>query len=281
MKRRTKIISAILLTITLLSGCGIRFGIESRRNNNFNDSISEDLPNQDFVSKNFDKKDGEEVNIRESMEGINNLQIEAAVSNIAIIYHEGKEVEVTGVLGKHSRGIEIGRASDQLKIEEKANKTNKVNSDSASNLIIKIPNSYSENLELTLGVGECNMEGLIVDSMDVKAGLGKLSIENVSFNKLNLESGLGDVNINTKQKTGEMHIEGGVGEINISLGDINGDLKYEGGMGNANIIIPEDSPVKINTSSGLGSANVSAKTSGENKYIFDISMGIGELNITN
>ena len=80
-----------------------KVSVESRRNNNFNDSISEDLPNQDFVSKILIKKMVEEVNIRESMEGINNLQIEAAVSNIAIIYHEGKEVEVTGVLGKHSR----------------------------------------------------------------------------------------------------------------------------------------------------------------------------------
>ena len=103
----------------------------------------------------------------------------------------------------------------------------------------------------------------------------------IQFNKLYLESGVGDVELETKERTGDIDIKGGVGSVDVSLGDVNGNLTFQGGVGDTNISIPSNSPVSIKTDSGLGNANISAKTSGENKYIFDISIGIGEINITN
>ena len=56
---------------------------------------------------------------------------------------------------------------------------------------------------------------------------------------------------------------------------------YEGGVGEAKIKIPKNSPVYFNTSSGIGSTNISAITSGENTYKFTLEVGIGEIEVYN
>ncbi len=268
MRKISKIILAVFLAATLLTGCGIRFGVESRRNNNSGNSVN---------------YNGESINKTESIEGIDKIDIEIEVSNVTIINYEGNDIEISGTLGSLSRGVTVSKNSNKLVITEKAKKAFNVNinTNNASNLEIKIPNSYNKDIEFSFGVGEYNIKDLKVNDIDIKGGVGELLIENISFNKLDLSSGVGSVNIYTNERTGEIDIKGGVGDVNISLGDINGNLKFEGGMGSANIKIPSDAPVNIKTESGLGNSNVRAKTSGENKYIFDITMGIGELNITN
>ncbi|GAA0084213.1 hypothetical protein UT300007_06520 [Clostridium sp. CTA-7] len=259
MKKVVKILLALSLS-TILAGCSIKFGVESRKSSNYA---------------------GKSINQIESIEGINNLNINIDVSNVDIRYYEGKDIEISGVLGNLSKGITVDRNSSELDINERSNRSVSIKKDTTSNLKINIPNSYNGNIKLTLGVGEYKVNDVKADNMKVETGVGKLSMSNISFNRLDLESGVGEVDIDTKEKTGEIIIDAGVGDINIKLGNINGNLTFDGGMGSTRISIPPDSPVNIKTSSGLGESNVTAKTSGENKYIFDVSMGIGELNITN
>lgn len=258
-----KRVLGILLTValsTLLAGCSIKFGVESRNTNNYT---------------------GKSINQSESIEGVDKINIDIEVSNVNISYYDGNNIEVFGTLGSSSRGVTINRNSNELVINEKSNKTINIGKSTVSELEVKIPSSYSGDLKLAFGVGECRINDVKADNMEVKAGVGQLKMNNISFNSLDLQSGLGEVDIETKEKTGNINIEGGVGDIYVKLGNIAGDLQFEGGMGNADISIPADSPVSIKTSSGLGECNVSAKTSGENKYIFDVSMGVGSLNITN
>lgn len=265
MKKLFKIFLALSLSV-MLAGCSVKFGIESRNGDNDSDSTN---------------YSGESINKVESIEGINKLNIEIEVSNVKIMYYEGKDIEVSGTLGKLSKGVTIDKSSNELTINEKSKKSNSIKRDSASDLNIKIPNSYNGNVDLEFGVGEYEVRDLKVDNINISSGVGQLFIKDISFNKLDLESGVGDIELETKEKTGEINIKGGVGSVDVSLGDVNGDLTFEGGIGDTNISIPSNSPVRIKTDSGLGRANISAKTSGENKYIFDISMGVGEINITN
>lgn len=258
-----KRVLGILLTValsTFLAGCSIKFGVESR---------------------NTSKYAGQSINQSESIEGVDNLNIDIEVSNVNILYYDGNDIEVSGTLGSSSKGVTINRNSNELIINEKSNKSVNIGNSTVSELEIKIPNSYTGDLKLALGVGECTINDVKADNMEVKAGVGQLKMNNISFNSLELQSGVGEVDIETKEKTGNINIEGGVGDIYVKLGNINGNLKFDGGMGSTRISIPPDSPVNIKTSSGLGECNVSAKTSGENKYIFDVSMGVGSLNITN
>lgn len=265
MKKIFKIFLALSLSVVLV-GCSVKFGIESRNNDNYTDSTN---------------YSGESINKVESIEGINKLNIKIEVSNVEIMYYEGKDIEVSGTLGKLSKGVTIDKSSDELTINEKSKKSNSIIRDSASDLKIKIPNSYNGNVDLEFGVGEYEVRDLKVYNINVRSGVGEIVIKNISFNKLYLESGVGDVELETKERTGDIDIKGGVGSVDVSLGDVNGNLTFQGGVGDTNISIPSNSPVSIKTDSGLGNANISAKTSGENKYIFDISIGIGEINITN
>lgn len=273
MGKSLKVLIALTLT-TMLTGCGVKFGIESRENSWFNMANKE---NDEIWSSKY----SENVNIIESMNSVTSLDITIDVSNVNIKYYDGTELEISGVLSKYSRGIKTERKSNSLRIREESKKTANINRGKSGELIIKVPKSFNGDLDFKFGVGEYNIKGLKVDNMQVHTGIGQLTMEDISFSKLALESGVGEVYLNTNQKTGEINVKGGIGEVNISLGDINGDLTFQGGMGSANIIIPENAPVNIKTNSGLGPSNISAKTSGENKYIFKINMGIGELNITN
>lgn len=265
MKRLFKIFLALSLSL-MLASCSVKFGIESRNYDSDSDS---------------NNYSGESINMVESIDGIKKLNIEIEVSNVEIMYYEGKEIEVSGTLGRLSKGITIDKGSEELTINEKSKKYNSINRDTASDLKIKIPTSYNGNVDLEFGVGECKVRDLKVDNIEITSGVGQLFINDISFNKLDLESGLGEVELETKERTGDIEIKGGVGSVNLSLGNVNGNLTFEGGVGETNISIPSNSPVSIKTDSGLGNANITAKTSGENKYIFDISMGIGEINITN
>ena len=271
MKKIFKVIMALTLTTAMFTGCGIKFGAESRNNNWF--TKNSDDSQESISSKN--------VNISESIEGITNLDISIDVSNVDIKYYDGTNLEISGVLSKYSKGLKVEKKSNKFVIKEESNQNKNINPDNSSNIEINIPRSFNGDLEVDFGVGDCKINDLEVNNMSITTGVGELSLKEISFNKLELESGVGEISLETKKKTGDITIEGGVGEIYVSLGDINGNLKLDGGVGSATIKVPTDAPINISTNAGLGGSNISAKTSNEAKFNFDIKMGIGEVEVTN
>ncbi|MDV4151457.1 DUF4097 family beta strand repeat-containing protein [Clostridium sp. AL.422] len=265
MKKIINIVLAITLT-SLLGGCGIRFGIESRRG-----------------SWNTDNSTGsyEKVDISEDMNEISKLDISISVSNVKINYYDGSDIKISGNLSKYSKGIKTERKSDKLIIIEESEKTIKVMDNSKSDLTIDVPRSFNGDLDLDLGVGEYEINDLVLNNVDIENGVGDLTLNEISFNELDLESGVGNTTLETSKKTGEISIKGGIGETNVSLGDINGNLKFEGGVGSARIRVPDNAPINITSSSGLGDAKIKAKTSGDAKYTFDLEVGIGDVEVTN
>ena len=259
-----KIINAILaLTLTtLLSGCGVKFGIENRRNERTTGS-------------------GEKVNISESINEISTLDVSISVSNVNINYYDGSDIEVSGELSKYSKGIKTEKKSDKLIIIEESEGIRNIGKDSTSNLSINIPKNFNGDFEFHFGVGEAVINDLVLNNIKIENGVGELILNEISFSRLDLESGVGETTLQTSKKTGEITIDGGVGDTNISLEDINGDFKFEGGMGSATIKVPVDAPININTKAGLGEARVNAKTASNAKYNFDINVGIGEVKVTN
>ncbi|MBE6054385.1 MAG: DUF4097 domain-containing protein [Clostridium sartagoforme] len=265
MKKIINILLAVTLT-TLLGGCGIRFGVESRRNgwNTGNSAGSH-----------------EKVDISEKMNEINKLDISISVSNVDINYYDGEDINISGELSKYSKGIKTERKSNKLIIIEESEESIKAMDDSASHIAIDIPRSFNGDFDLYFGVGECEINDLVLNNVDIENGVGELALNEISFNDLKLESGVGETTLETSKKTGNIDIKGGVGETNVSLGDINGNLKYEGGVGSATIKVPENAPINITSSAGLGNAKIKAKTSGEAKYTFDLELGIGDVKVTN
>ncbi|VYU22221.1 DUF4097 family beta strand repeat protein [Clostridium tertium] len=203
------------------------------------------------------------------------------VSDVKVIYHDGSNVEITGELSSYSKGVDVNKSGSTFQIVEEAKKTGNLGVNDYSELLIKIPRSFNGDFKLDFGVGSFNVRDLVLNNVEINSGVGEVSLDEISFNKLDLESGVGSVSLVTKEKSGDIYIEGGVGEVNVELGDINGNLKFDGGIGSADIKVPVDAPIRINTKSGLGEANVSAKTSNEGKYTFDLNVGLGEVTVRN
>ena len=276
MKKSFKIIMALTLTI-MLTGCGVKFGSESR-NNKFNFF---NINNEDVSDNNDNDNLIQNVDISEEIDGINKLDINIDVSNADIEYYDGDTIRISGNLSKYSRGVKTEKKSNKLIIIEESKRSTNVSQDYASELTISVPRSFNGDFEFSFGVGECEINELELDNVTIKIGVGELTLEDISFNNLDLESGVGTVNLETKKKTGEITIKGGIGETNVSLGDINGNLKFDGGMGSTTIKVPVNAAIAINSNSGLGDVKIRAKTSNEAKYNFDITVGIGEVEVTN
>ncbi|MFU7516983.1 DUF4097 family beta strand repeat-containing protein [Clostridium sp. HCS.1] len=269
MKKYIGITVAIALT-TLLAGCGVKFGIESR-NNWWNDRATTD----DSTNS------GENIIISEVITDINKLDIKIDVSNVKINYYDGSDIEISGKLSKYSRGVKTEKKSDTLIIIEESKNNKNLMADSSSNLVIDIPRNFNGDFEFAFGVGECEINDLELSNIKISSGVGELTLHEISFDKIELKSGVGETTLETSKKTGEINIEGGIGETNVSLGDINGDLRFEGGMGSATIKVPVNAPINITSKAGLGEAKITAKTSNEEKYTFDVSVGLGDIKITN
>lgn len=272
MKKFLKIIIALTIP-AVLTGCGVKFGVEDRdvEWNFFN-----------MATDNEENNSRENIDITEEIKGINKIDISIDASSVDIEYYDGDVIKINGELSKYSKGINTEKDSNKLSIIEKYEKKfMNVTKDSSSHLIISIPRGFNGDLDFNFGVGECNIKELELDNLVIKNGVGELNLKDISFNKLDLESGVGSVTLETEKETGEINIEGGVGETNVSLGNINGDLTFEGGMGSASIKVPVDAPIDIDSTSGIGKVKVKAKTSNNPKYKFNIEVGIGEVEVIN
>lgn len=267
MKNVLKIIMALSLA-TMLTSCGISFGVEGRRSSNWPSGSSSNSTR-------------EEVNLSEDISDVNKITMKIDVSDLNVIYHDGSNVEITGELSSYSRGIELNKSGSTFEIVEEVKKSANFGRNDYSNLLIKIPRSFNGDLKLDCGVGSFNVSDLVLNNIEVESGVGDVSLDEISFNSLDLESGVGSVSLITKEKTGDIYISGDVGEVNVELGNINGDLKFEGGVGSADFKVPVDAPISINSKSGLGDANIKAKTSNEGKYTFDLEVGLGSVTVRN
>lgn len=257
-----KLLAIIILLVlgTAIVGCDVEFGVKKR-----GAGISS----------------GEIVDESLNMDNVENIKIELGVSETKIYYYSGDVIKIDGTLGNFSNGITAENKGSEVYIIEKTNSSIGITDEDTSKLEIKIPETYKEKMELTLGVGNCDVTGIKVGDMKIKSGVGNLRMKESSFNNLDLTCGVGQVDIKTNDKTGNIRVDGGVGNVDIQLKEIGGDLVYKGGLGNTDIKIPVDAPVKINTTSGLGKITLDAKTSSEGTYEFDVTMGMGNLDITN
>lgn len=261
MKKLIKMAILIGALASVLTSCNVKLGIESRKKSNEYGDFSETI----------------------SIDSVDNIDIFISVGNIIINEIEGDEVtvDVTGKSDLNIRTI-VEKQNNTIVIKEKDYKSKfklGISSFEDRKVEIGIPSSYIDKLSLGYGVGDVLVKGINISELDIKGGAGNLDIKNIVFKSLQLEQGVGETDIDLKEKSGDIKIDGGVGSISLKIEEVGGDLKYEGGIGEADIYIPDKSPVKIKTSSGLGEININTTTSGENKYEFDLKVGVGSLSV--
>lgn len=246
---------------TLLTSCNVSFGIESRNNNWDGDNLSKSI----------------------SIDNTDNIDISISAANIIINEIEGNEVTVDFIAESNlSEKTIVEKQSDTIVIRERVYKSgwiNNKNSFEDRKVTIGIPSSYINNLSLDYGAGNVRVENVDVSELEIQGGAGNLNINNIVFSSLDLEQGVGNTDINLEEKCGDIKIQGGVGKLTLRMKEVGGDLSYDGGVGDTEIYVPDQSPIKIETSSGIGKSNINASTSGENTYKFDLSIGVGRLSV--
>lgn len=289
MKKKTLLaISALILSTTMFAGCNIRFGITSRENkhNNISEFIKNVTTNDLNINNNSNNTStalySEDLHKSISSEGIDNLDISILASEVNIKSIGGNDItlDCTGT-SNIVKETKFDKSHGTIYIEE--NGINSFNMNGFNNqtrkVIIGIPESFKGNAIISCGAGTVAINDSLFESLNLEGGMGELIISNIYFDKLTLKQGMGETNISLNKKCGDMDISGGMGEFYLSLSEVGGNLTYSGGMGEATIDLPDNSPVKIITDTGLGDTNISATTSGENTYIFDLSVGIGSLTV--
>lgn len=284
--KKLLIISTIIISSSIFTGCSVKFGINSRNpiNNNPIESIYNVSNNTEETSNNNSTPIyREEIHKLIPISGIKNLDISLIASEVTIKAIKGEEItlDLTGS-SKLIKNTSVNVDMDTLTIKENGSPTNFFNPPNkyeSRKLLIGIPKNFISNVNIKCGAGAINIDDVSFSSVAIDGGVGTLNLSNIKFDNLFLNQGVGNTTISLNEKSGNMDIAGGVGELNLSLSEVGGNLTFEGGVGKANIDIPDNSPVKFITNTGLGKTKILATTSGEDTYTFDLNVGMGNVTV--
>lgn len=226
---------------------------------------------------------GIDINKIISVESITQINIGIDVATVEICTTKYSEIHVNGILSNGSSGIFINASGSTLNIEEDVSiiRMATVGLFQDSHISIGIPEEYFGDVNIKCGVGTSIIRDLEGSKLTIKGGTGSIKVNDVKFNNMTISVGVGDAKVNLSKECGDIKFKGGVGRLSLEMDQVGGNLKYSGGVGGANIRIPKNTPVAIKTSTGIGRCKVKAVTSNENKYTFDINVGIGDVKIYN
>ena len=280
-----------IITISFI-GCNTNSMEESTTSSHESSSLSKETASNAESGDNKKTNGATDININSNetidekiaLNDVKNINIEISVAKVSVKSYDGDEVKITGKLSERSKGMNINKTDSEIQIVEKREELKVFSASDEENttkIDILIPSKFAGDFIFKQGVGTSDIEGIKVKNIDITGGTGNLKCDDIKFNKLNLNSGVGKVDLNLKQKCGDIEINGSVGETNVKLAEVGGNLKYKGGVGSTNITIPKNSPVKFAVGKGLGNCKIDAKTSGEETYTFDLKVGVGSINVRN
>lgn len=276
----------------LFIGCSINSREENTTSNYESSSLSKETASNADTGDNKKTNGTTNININSNetidekiaLNDVKNINIEISVAKVSVKSYDGDEVKITGKLSERSKGMNINRSDSEIQIVEKIEELKVFlvsDEENTTKIDILIPSKFAGDFIFKQGVGTSDIEGIKVKSIDITGGTGNLKCNDIKFNKLNLNSGVGKVDLNLKEKCGDIEINGSVGEANVKLAEVGGNLKYKGGVGSTNITIPKNSPVKFVVGKGLGNCKIDTKTSGEETYTFDLKVGVGSISVRN
>lgn len=256
-----KLIGVCLIIFSMgFLGCNVEFGVQDR--------VKESLVD-------INKSVNLESNIKE-------IEINTGISNVTIKTYEGNDIVIKGKISENVMDVNAEALGDKMKIKEQNNSDIWFGSSNYnSNYEIMIPSKYNNDIVLSIGVGDTDVYELNSNLLEVNGGTGDLKFYNSKFKKLIMNCGVGDIDGDFDCEYDEITINGGVGEISMALEKVTGDLAYNGGVGVLNLKLPKNAPVDLNISKGVGDIKNKAKLSEDKKYNFNLSNGVGVVEIYN
>lgn len=148
-----------------------------------------------------------------------NLDIEVLAGNLEIYYDDVDEIEVeqNGVSNFESRVD-----GDTLQIS--GGKKLSVNN-SGGNIKIIVPKGYVfDEVDMEIGAGQAEIDGLCAKAMDIEVGAGQADITNLDVQHFNASAGAGKINTELIGSESDYNydVECGIGEIIIGRSSFEG-----------------------------------------------------------
>lgn len=227
----------------------------------------------------------------EKLSDFDKMSLEIGASNVQIIQGDTYSISIDM---DEKIAIDYKVDNKTLEVIQKTNegKVNKKHfeNNGGNNIIITIPEDkeikllkteqgvgawevedlFIEEIDMTLGVGNCNLNNIVNQNLKIEGGVGNFETENIKAKDITVEAGVGNIDINGEIK-GNIDLEGGLGSISLKttlpkdayfyelekgLGGIvfNGkDIESEESFGKNN------APYSMKISSGVGSINIETK----------------------
>lgn len=224
----------------------------------------------------------------EKLSDFDKMSLEIGASNVQIIQGDTYSISIDM---NEKIAIDYKVDNKTLEVIQKSNedKVNKKHfeNNGGNNIIITIPEDKEIKLLKTeQGVGAWEVEDLFIEEIDMTLGVGNCNLNNIVNQNLTIEGGVG--NFETENiKAKDITVEAGVGNIDIN-GEIKGNIDVEGGLGSISLktTLPEDAYF-YELEKGLGGIVFNGKdieseeSFGKNNapYSMKISSGVGSINI--
>lgn len=219
----------------------------------------------------------------ESYENVNNLDIKLDVSKLNIKNGNEFKVEVTNPTNKFYCKMD----GNTLKIRDERKNVNWFNfsDDVIPEIVLYIPsNTKLEEIEISTGVSETNIEQLVANEVDIEIGVGKFTVNNIVAKTAKISGGAGEANIN-RGNIDVLKLDAGIGKFVINS-KILEEAKIEAGVGQLIINLEGNkNNYKVKTSTGLGNLLVDGKKASDNQVIGDgnsyikVEAGVGEVRV--
>ncbi|MEG1482208.1 DUF4097 family beta strand repeat-containing protein [Clostridium sp.] len=224
----------------------------------------------------------EPVNESINLGGIDDIKLLIGGANLEVNSTKGENINILVDGEYNNREIKVKKDKRSVVVKEnRGRKLGLLKKETIEDkkVFIEIPEKYKGDLEIEVGSGNTNINNINIDKLKVDSGAGILCINDIDFKSIDLTQGAGKVEVDLNKMTGDISVGGGLGEFKLYAKKVLGNLNFRGGVGNVDIDIPDNSPVKINTASGIGKKEVKVSTSGEDLYNFDLEIGMGNLSI--
>ncbi len=266
MKKKYILVAIAMLSVSMfIGGCSIKFEKGFRTNSN--------IEGEDLFK-------GKGLNESIKIDGTKKVYIEIDYGDIDIKPYDGNDIKVN--INCDAEDTRVEKVGNDIKILDKDLNFNLdfgilERSDKKRNVFIEIPRGFKGDLEFKCGAAVANIESLKLDRVNIEGGAGKLNVRDISFKDLDLKQGVGEITLKLDEKSGNIDIGGGVGSTNVYIKEIGGDIKIDGGVGEAIVDIPKNSPIKIDTETGIGNVKVQESVSGEDKYSLEVKSGVGSI----
>lgn len=276
-----KVISLVLVTAVLLSGCSSITKVDEDKVKDVSDKITEAII--DNVGKEKAKRqESHTMNAKD----LSLLDIKSTVGNININTHDSNEaVVVIDITAQASSKDKAQKLVDEFvyTVNEESNsivvdtsyKDISLNGENiTTDLSITVP-KHMESITLSLNVGDIDIKN-INGKYEIVNNVGEITIENAQAS-YNIKTDVGDIDLINVAAVDGSKFKANTGEIKISLEDISdaNTIEAETGVGDIDISVPDDSSYKAVINEFMEKERI--ETNKDEKTEIIITTGVGDI----